>query len=195
MIAAIIVCASIIIGVLGITGLGIKITSLILTGSGGLLWPSLLLTALACLVLGMEVPTTAAYVICIAVAGPALTQLGLAPLEAHLFVFWYALISTITPPVCGAVFIAAGMAGENWLKVALKSMALGVGLYVIPLGMIANPLLIRLETDVLGALGAFAQMCVGLLCISYALIAVRNPVLKVLLVVPGLLIVFLRLLV
>ena len=194
MIAAIIVCASIIIGVLGITGLGIKITSLILTGSGGLLWPSLLLTALACLVLGMEVPTTAAYVICIAVAGPALTQLGLAPLEAHLFVFWYALISTITPPVCGAVFIAAGMAGENWLKVALKSMALGVGLYVIPLGMIANPLLIRLETDVLGALGAFAQMCVGLLCISYALIAVRNPVLKVLLVVPGLLIVFLRLL-
>ena len=63
MIAAIIVCASIIIGVLGITGLGIKITSLILTGSGGLLWPSLLLTAIACMVLGMEVPTTAAYVI------------------------------------------------------------------------------------------------------------------------------------
>ena len=113
MIASIIVCASIVIGVLGITGLGIKITSLILTGSGGLLWPSLLLTALACLVLGMEVPTTAAYVICISVAGPALTQLGLSPLEAHLFVFWYALISTITPPVCGAVFIAAGMANEN----------------------------------------------------------------------------------
>ena len=87
MIASIIVCASIVIGVLGITGLGIKITSLILTGSGGLLWPSLLLTALACLVLGMEVPTTAAYVICISVAGPALTQPGLSPLEAHLFVF------------------------------------------------------------------------------------------------------------
>jgi len=109
-------------------------------------------------------------------------------------VFWYALISTITPPVCGAVFIAAGMAGENWLKVALKSMALGVGLYVIPLGMIANPQLIRLETDLVGALVAFAQMCLGLLCISYALIAVRNPLFKVLLVVPGLLIVFARLL-
>jgi TRAP-type uncharacterized transport system fused permease subunit len=120
-------------------------------------------------------------------------QLGLSPLEAHLFVFWYALISTITPPVCGAVFIAAGMAGENWLKVALKSMALGIGLYVIPLGMIANPGLIRLETDVTGAFVAFAQMCLGLAVISYALIAVRNRVLKVALLLPGLAIVFLRL--
>jgi TRAP transporter 4TM/12TM fusion protein len=79
MIAAIILCASIIIGVLSITGLGVKITSLILSASGGMLWPSLLLTALACLVLGMEVPTTAAYVICVSVAGPALTKLGLEP--------------------------------------------------------------------------------------------------------------------
>ncbi|MFT5115518.1 MAG: TRAP transporter 4TM/12TM fusion protein [Parasphingorhabdus sp.] len=195
MIAAIIVCASIIIGVLGITGLGIKITSLILTGSGGLLWPSLLLTALACMVLGMEVPTTAAYVICIAVAGPALTQLGLQPLEAHLFVFWYALLSTITPPVCGAVFIAAGMTGENWLKVALKSMALGIGLYVIPLGMIANPLLIQLETNVLGALGTFVQMCLGLLCISYAIISIRHPAAKLFLLITGLVIIFFRLLI
>jgi len=76
LIASIILCASIIIGVLSITGLGVKITSLILSGSGGLLWPSLLLTALACLILGMEVPTTAAYVICVSVAGPALIQLG-----------------------------------------------------------------------------------------------------------------------
>ena len=104
-----------------------KITSVILSGSGGLLWPALLLTALACLMLGMEVPTTAAYVICVSVAGPALTELGLEPLQAHLFVFWFALLSTITPPVCGAVFIAAGMVEENWLKVAFKAMALGVG--------------------------------------------------------------------
>jgi len=123
LIASIILCASIIIGVLSITGLGVKITSLILSGSGGLLWPSLLLTALACLILGMEVPTTAAYVICVSVAGPALIQLGLEPLQAHLFVFWYALLSTITPPVCGAVFISAGMVNENWLKVCTFSEA------------------------------------------------------------------------
>lgn len=190
MIASIIVCASIIIGVLSITGLGIKITSLILTGSGGLLWPSLFLTAVACMVLGMEVPTTAAYVICIAVAGPALTQLGLEPLQAHLFVFWYALLSTITPPVCGAVFIASGMIGENWLKVALTAMALGIGLYIIPLGMIANPALIQLNTNTIAALLAFFQMAAGLAFISYGLIGFKNYFYKMLLLLVGLLIIF-----
>ena len=97
-IASIILCATIVISVLGQTGLGVKITSLILSAGNNQLWPALLLTAFACLLLGMEVPTTAAYVICISVAGPALEKLGLAPLTAHLFVFWYALLSTITPP-------------------------------------------------------------------------------------------------
>lgn len=170
MIAAIILCASIIIGVLGITGLGVKITSVILSGSGGALWPALLLTALACLLLGMEVPTTAAYVICVSVAGPALIDLGLEPLQAHLFVFWFALLSTITPPVCGAVFIAAGMIGENWLRVALTAMALGVGLYVIPLAMIASPSLIALSTEPIWALLSFVQVGAGMTCLSFALI-------------------------
>lgn len=178
MIAAIIFCASIIIGVLSITGLGVKITSLILSGSGGMLWSTLLLTALACLVLGMEVPTTAAYVISVSVAGPALIQQGLEPLQAHLFVFWFALLSTITPPVCGAVFIAAGMIGENWIKVALTAMALGVGLYVIPLGMIANPDVLRIAQDPLAAIIAFVRMAVGLGILSYGLIALTNPLAK-----------------
>jgi len=173
MIASIILCASIVIGVLSITGLGVKITSVILSASGGLLWPSLLLTAFACLVLGMEVPTTAAYVICISVAGPALTQLGLEPLQAHLFVFWFALLSTITPPVCGAVFIAAGMVNENWLKVSFTAMALGIGLYLIPLGMILHPQLIKLASSPLPALLAFAQLAIGLSAISLGLIGYR----------------------
>ncbi|MGR3793269.1 TRAP transporter permease [Vannielia sp. SX4] len=185
MIAAIILCASIIIGVLSITGLGVKLTSLILEGSGGMLWPSLLLTALACLLLGMEVPTTAAYVICVSVAGPALTQLGLEPLQAHLFVFWFALLSTITPPVCGAVFIAAGMIGENWLKVAITAMALGVGLYIIPLGMIANPAILTLAETPVMALLAFAQIAVGLALISFGLIGMRKVVPTALLIGAG----------
>ncbi|MCP5038758.1 MAG: TRAP transporter large permease subunit, partial [Rhodobacteraceae bacterium] len=170
-IASIILCASIIIGVLGITGLGVKITSLILSGSGGLLWPALLLTALACLILGMEVPTTAAYVICISVAGPALINLGLEPLQAHLFVFWFALLSTITPPVCGAVFIAAGMVEENWLKVAGSAMALGIGLYLIPLGMIANPALIAVAQSPFMAILAMVKVALALAMISFAIIA------------------------
>ncbi|MBC00109.1 MAG: TRAP transporter permease DctM/Q [Rhodobacteraceae bacterium] len=184
-IAAIILCASIIIGVLGMTGLGVKITSLILSGSGGYLWPALLLTAVACLVLGMEVPTTAAYVICVSVAGPALIALGLEPLQAHLFVFWYALLSTITPPVCGAVFIAAGMVGENWLKVAFSAMALGLGLYLVPLGMIANPALIALADTPVAALLAALKSGAGLGAISFGVIAPLNPLLRAGLVAGG----------
>jgi TRAP transporter 4TM/12TM fusion protein len=171
MIASIILCASIIIGVLGMTGLGVKITSVILSGSGGLLWPAILLTALTCLLLGMEVPTTAAYVICVSVAGPALTELGLGLLQTHLFVFWFALLSTITPPVCGAVFIAAGMVDENWLKVAMKAMALGLGLYLIPLGMISTPGLIALDQDPIAALIAMIKIAVATSLVAYGVIA------------------------
>ncbi|MEM0988335.1 MAG: TRAP transporter fused permease subunit [Pseudomonadota bacterium] len=185
MIAAIILCASLVIGVLGITGLGVKITSLILSGSGDVLLGALLLTAVACLILGMEVPTTAAYVICVSVAGPALIQLGLAPLQAHLFVFWYALLSTITPPVCGAVFIAAGMINESWWKVAFSAMALGIGLYLIPLGMIANPDLIGLaEQPGLAVLSAF-KVGAGLALISYGVIAPGRAVVRALAVTAG----------
>ncbi|WP_226626691.1 TRAP transporter permease [Alloyangia pacifica] len=190
MIASIILCASIVIGVLAVTGLGVKITSLILSGSGGLLWPSLILTALACLVLGMEVPTTAAYVICVSVAGPALTQLGLEPLQAHMFVFWFALLSTITPPVCGAVFIAAGMIGENWVKVAGSAMALGIGLYIIPLGMVANPGVLELTSSPALALFAFVRIGLGLALVSYGLIGRRAAPLRGLLIAAGLGVVF-----
>ncbi len=170
-VASIILCASIVIGVLGQTGLGVKITSLILSASSDMLWPALLLTALACLILGMEVPTTAAYVICVSVAGPALQKLGLEPLQAHLFIFWFALLSTITPPVCGAVFIAAGMVGEDWLKVAARAMMLGVGLYLIPLGLVANPDLIKLGSEPVMALAMSVKIGVGLAAISYGIIA------------------------
>ncbi|MGR3503545.1 TRAP transporter permease [Pseudaestuariivita sp.] len=195
LIASIIVCASIIIGVLAITGLGVKITSLIISGAGGMLWPALLLTALACLILGMEVPTTAAYVICVSVAGPALIELGLAPLQAHLFVFWFALLSTITPPVCGAVFIAAGMIGENWLKVALTAMALGFGLYIIPLAMIAAPEVIGLEAAPLAALGAAVQIGLGLALMSLGLIRQSLRLWRVPLFALGFVAVFVRVLV
>ena len=189
-IASIILCASIIIGVLGITGLGVKITSLILSASDGALWPALLLTAIACLVLGMEVPTTAAYLICVSVAGPALIKLGLPPLMAHLFVFWFALLSTITPPVCGAVFIAAGMVQENWLRVAVSAMALGIGLYLIPLGMIANPDLITFETTALAALMAGLKMALALALVSFGVIAPKAIYLRLLLILSGLGILF-----
>jgi TRAP-type uncharacterized transport system fused permease subunit len=169
-IASIIICAGIIIGVLNLTGLGVKITSAILLLSGGELWIALVLTALACLILGMEVPTTAAYIICVSVAGPILQDFGLAPLQTHLFIFWFALLSTITPPVCGTVFIAAGMAGANWLKVSSKAMRLGIGLYIIPVAFITNQYLIYPNTHFILALLSFIKISIGLGLLSYGLV-------------------------
>lgn len=167
-VASIVICAGVIIGVLNMTGLGVKVTSAILGLSGGSLYIALCLTALACLILGMEVPTTAAYAICISVAGPALEQLGLPALYAHLFVFWYALLSTVTPPVCGTVFIAAGMCGAPWLSVANRAMRLGVGLYIVPLALVANPALIQLIATPFMAVLAAIKIGVGLWLVSFA---------------------------
>ena len=192
-IAAIIFCASIIVGVLGITGAGVKVTSLILSSSNGMLWPALGLTAIACLVLGMEVPTTAAYVICVSVAGPALIELGLEPLQAHLFVFWFALLSTITPPVCGAVFIAAGMVHASWLRVAGHAMVLGIGLYLIPLAMISTPALINFANTPMLAFIAAAKMMIALWLIAFGLIREGAIWVRVVMVVSGLVLVFLPL--
>jgi len=167
-VASIVICAGIIIGVLNMTGLGIKVTSAIIGFSGGNLYVALCLTAIACLILGMEVPTTAAYAICISVAGPALEQLGLPALYAHLFVFWYALLSTVTPPVCGTGFIAAGMCGAPWLSVANRAMRLGVGLYIVPMALVANPALIQLIANPMMAMLASLKIGAGLWLVSFA---------------------------
>jgi TRAP transporter 4TM/12TM fusion protein len=178
LIGSIIICASIIIGVLSMTGLGVKLTSLIISLSDNNIWPALILTGIACLLLGMEVPTTAAYVICVSVAGPALVDMGLELLQVHLFVFWFALLSTITPPVCGTVFIASGMVSENWLKVSLTSMSLGIGLYFIPLAMIANEAIIKLDTDFLSSMIAFVKIALSLVMLSYAFISKNLIIVK-----------------
>jgi TRAP-type uncharacterized transport system fused permease subunit len=170
MIAAVIVCAGLIVGVLQMTGLGVKATSAILSIAGGKLWLALILTAIACIMLGMEVPTTAAYVICVSVAGPALAELGLDALDAHFFIFWYALLSTITPPVCGTVYIAAGIAQTPWLPVAGTAMRLGLGLFLIPPAFIANPALLRPDENLLLALFAALKIAGGVGLLSYAAI-------------------------
>ena len=192
MIASIILCASIIVGILGMTGLGVKITSGILAFSGDSLWMALMLTALACIILGMEVPTTAAYVICVSVAGPALIDMGVAPLLVHLFIFWYALLSTITPPVCGGVFIAASMVEENWLRVAGSAMSLGLGLYVIPLAIIRHPELTGLADAPIAALLTTLQIGVGLALLGRGLTAPHVLPVRAALIAAGMVVIFLR---
>ncbi len=131
-IGSITACAQIIIGIINQTGLGVKLSSFILDSSKDNLFLALLLTMLTSLILGMEVPTTAAYLVAVVIGGPALMKLGVHPIAAHLFVFYFAIISAITPPVCGAVYIAAGIAEANWVKTAKFALLLGFSAFIIP---------------------------------------------------------------
>ncbi len=131
-IGSITACAQIIIGIINQTGLGVKLSSFILDFSKDNLFLALLLTMITSLILGMEVPTTAAYLVAVVIGGPALIKLGIHPLAAHLFVFYFAIISAITPPVCGAVYIAAGIADANWVKTAKFALLLGFSAFIIP---------------------------------------------------------------
>jgi len=141
-IAAISVSAQVIIAVIALTGLGVKISALVLSFSQGKLFLSLALIAVTSLVLGMQVPTTAAYIMAVVVGGPVLVTFGLPPVAAHLFVFFFAILSAITPPICGAVFIAAGIAEAKWFESAVISLKLCFAAFFVPFVFVYSPALL-----------------------------------------------------
>ena len=132
--------AGIIVGVVGLTGLGLKFSALMLSFSQGNLILALLLLLLASLVLGMGLPVTASYIVLIILAGPALVNdFGLPVLVAHMVVFWFSQDSNVTPPVCLAAYAAAGIAGSSPMKTGLHAWKYAKGLYLIPLLMVVHP--------------------------------------------------------
>jgi TRAP transporter 4TM/12TM fusion protein len=128
--------AQILVGILGMTGLGVKISAFILSMSGGLLLFALLLSGLVVIVLGMGMPTTAAYVLGASICVPALTQLNVVPIAAHMFVLYYAVVSAITPPVCAAVFVSSGLAQSKWFPSAIIACKLGLAKFIVPLAFV-----------------------------------------------------------
>ena len=139
-IIALLVSAQIALSLIGLSGVGIKLSEQIITvGAGGGMLLSLVLALIVALVLGMGMPTTAAYLLAAAVTVPALIELNVAPLAAHFFVFYGALLSALTPPVCTAVFTAAVIAETHWWPIALTSMRLAVMKYVLPFYFIYRP--------------------------------------------------------
>jgi TRAP-type uncharacterized transport system fused permease subunit len=141
-IASICACAQIIISVIALTGVGVKFTNSILAVTGENLLLALVLTGLTSILLGMEVPTTAAYIVAVVVGGPVLAELGVPLLAAHLFVFYLAILSAVTPPVCGAIFIAAGMADANWVKTANLGLKLSFAAFLLPFLFALDPSLV-----------------------------------------------------
>ncbi|WP_306155134.1 TRAP transporter fused permease subunit [Roseovarius sp. MMSF_3281] len=131
--------AQILVSLINMTGVGITISSLTVALGGQNMILVALIVALACLILGMGIPTTAAYVLVAAVMAPALIAIKIEPLAAHMFVFYYATISVITPPLCVAVFVAASIAKTSWFQVALHAVRLGAVTYVVPFMFLTYP--------------------------------------------------------
>lgn len=132
--------AGIIVGVVGLTGLGLKFSAMMLAFSDGNLLLALVMVLLASLVLGMGLPVTASYIVLIVLVGPALSnEFGVPLLIAHLVVFWYSQDSNVTPPIALAGFAGAAIAGSKPMETGFQAWKFAKGLYLIPLFMVFNP--------------------------------------------------------
>ena len=132
-------CAGIVVGMVSITGIGVIFGDMMIQAAHNMLFPSLVFTAITCIVLGMGLPTTAAYVIAASILAPSLIKLGLAPLTAHLFVFYFACLSAITPPVALAAYAGAGIAKTNPMTTAVEACKLGFAGFMVPFAFCYNP--------------------------------------------------------
>ena len=155
-------CAGIILGVISVTGLGVKLTSFTISLSGGNLFFGLFLSAVTSLILGMGLPATAIYVMMAAINAPALVQMGASPLAAHLFLFYFGCISTITPPVALTAYAAAAVAGASPTKTGWRAFVYGISAYIMPFMFMYAPSLLMeggvfliIRTFVTGLAGAF----------------------------------------
>jgi TRAP transporter 4TM/12TM fusion protein len=154
-IAVITALAGIVIGALHLSGFTFKISLLLVTLSGNNVYLLLLITALGCLLLGLPLPTTVVYITLAVLAAPALVQLGIPPLAAHLFLFYFGMVSLITPPDCLPVYIAASIARANFWQTGWTAMRLGIAAYVVPFIFALHPPLIFIGTakEILVAIG------------------------------------------
>ena len=138
-IVAAVASAGVVIGVLNLTGMGLMVSGLIIELGDGNLWGVLLLTALASFILGMGLPTSAAYLLLAVLVAPAMTQLGMETLSAHMFIFYFGLVSAITPPVALAAYAAATISGADANETAVESMRLGFVKLLVPFLFVTMP--------------------------------------------------------
>ncbi len=132
-VSAALTCAGIIVGSVGLTGMGLRISNAIISITAGNLFFTIIFVGLASLIMGMEMPITASYIVVAILAVPALKSLGLPLLVAHLIVFWYSQDAAITPPVCISAYAAAAIAKSNPFKTGIAAWKIAKGLYVMPI--------------------------------------------------------------
>ena len=163
--------AGIIAGVVSITGLGSKFAAGIIALSNGHLILALFFTMIACIVLGMGLPTTANYVVTATIAAPALiNDFMVAPLAAHMFVFYFGIVADITPPVCLAAYAGAGIAKGNPFKTGVTAVKLAIAAFIIPYVFIYNPILVLVDVTPIALLLAISTAILGMIGVSSAVI-------------------------
>jgi TRAP transporter 4TM/12TM fusion protein len=145
---AVCAAAGIVAGVIGLTGIGGRFASLLLDIASGVPIAALVFAMIVAIILGMGVPTTAAYAIAAAVVAPGLTRMGIEPIVAHMFIFYSAVLSAITPPVALASFAAAGMAGGDLWKTSMKAVKFGLATFIVPYMFWMSPALLGQGTTV-----------------------------------------------
>ncbi|MGQ9371616.1 TRAP transporter permease [Azospirillum sp. ST 5-10] len=181
---AVCACAGIIVGVLGLTGLGGRFSALILAVAGDSQLLALAFAMVIALVLGMGMPTTAAYAIAASVVAPGLQRVGVDPLAAHMFIFYFAVISAITPPVALASFAAAALAQSNPWVTAFRSVRYGLAAFIVPFLFFYHPEIL-FRGDGLAILQVGLTATLGVLLLAFAsegwLFGVLGPLPRVLL--------------
>ncbi|MDE5412211.1 MAG: TRAP transporter permease [Bacillaceae bacterium] len=152
---AVCACAGIIVGVIALTGVGLRFSSMLLGIADNNMFLALLFAMGISILLGMGMPTTAAYAVAASVVAPGLIQIGIEPIFAHMFVFYYAVMSAITPPVALAAYAAAGVAGTDPFKTGVTAFKLGIAAFIVPFMFIYSPQLL-ME----GSAGSIAVACI-----------------------------------
>ncbi len=169
-VAAATAAAGMIVGVVTVTGVGLKMANGLLELSGGYLIPTLILTMIASLVLGMGSPTTANYVITSTIAAPAILLFGVPDLSAHMFVFYFGIIADITPPVALAAFAAAGVSGGEPIRTGILSSKLAIAAFIIPYIFVISPQLMLIDTTWTEAIWVISTAFVGMIAIGAGMI-------------------------
>lgn len=161
--------AGIIIGIVTLTGIGLKFGAGLISISGGIAIITLVLTMISSIILGMGAPTTANYLITSTITAGAIIGLGFQPLAAHMFAFYFGIIADITPPVALAAIAGAAIAKGKPIKTAFNATKLAIGAFIIPYVFVFNPQMLMIDTSFLVALPIAVTALIGMFGISAAL--------------------------
>ncbi|WP_043932907.1 TRAP transporter permease [Bacillus sp. EB01] len=185
--------AGMIVGVIVLTGIGLKFANGLIDLAGGNLFITLVMTMVASLILGMGVPTTANYVITSMIAAPVLVELGFPLLAAHMFVFYFGILADITPPVALAAFAASGIGKSDPLKTGFESTRLAIAAFIIPYIFVFQPQMLLIDTEWTGAIGIMISSTIGMIGVGAGMIGYwvkpLNILLRMVLVAAGIMLV------